>query len=280
MPLLHHSTHITYGEIAGLSLASMAMYKFWKIRSDKKKEKERVRLAELTALREHIESLEKDVRSRDEVLTAVRKELEDKRSQLSQAEQLLNGATSTATSMEAKVKSLTKQLETNEASLKRTRGQQEETQKLLKARTQELKGAEVFLTKADTHSGADVISMLNALNTEIYQTAAVVAEAFEFEPRPTPGPNGHVVDPAMAEVYASTTEIVGTRMMELLKSSNHHEDPTLVQIAFQAGMSAYAHWIATSWYFDEPEDDRLLADIYKRLRLQGNIFISLGDNSC
>jgi hypothetical protein len=58
-------------------------------------------------------------------------------------------------------------------------------------------------------------------------------------------------------------------MVELLKTSEHHEDPTVIQIAFQAGMSAYTNWILTSWYFDDPEDEHLLSEIYMRVREAG-----------
>ena len=50
-----------------------------------------------------------------------------------------------------------------------------QTVELLQTRTAELKGAQAFLAKADHLSGADVIGMVEGLNSEIMQIAAFMA---------------------------------------------------------------------------------------------------------
>jgi len=53
------------------------------------------------------------------------------------------------------------------------------TRRLLVERTAELDGAQAFLNQADNVSGADVIAMVDALNAEILQNAAFMADSLE-----------------------------------------------------------------------------------------------------
>ncbi|KAJ7346294.1 hypothetical protein DFH08DRAFT_870916 [Mycena albidolilacea] len=70
----------------------------------------------------------------------------------------------------------------------------------------------------------------------------------------------------MDEVHERATEILGHGLVDILRSSDHHDDPTLVRLAFQCGMIEYARWMSASWFFEDPEDEQLLADIYQRVR--------------
>ncbi|KAF8883257.1 hypothetical protein BD779DRAFT_1663186 [Infundibulicybe gibba] len=99
--------------------------------------------------------------------------------------------------------------------------------------------------------------MLEALNTRILETAIQLTSAFEFLAKPAS------VAPLSDEPRSC---IVGARMVELLRSSEHHEDPILVQIAFQTGMAAYSEWMISSWYFENPQNEQLLTEIYERVR--------------
>ena len=62
------------------------------------------------------------------------------------------------------------QIVTNE--LVQTQTKYTETSALLDTRTSELKGAQAFLTKADSVAGADVVRMVEELDAEILQTTA------------------------------------------------------------------------------------------------------------
>ncbi|KAK0212131.1 hypothetical protein DFS33DRAFT_1249158 [Desarmillaria ectypa] len=132
----------------------------------------------------------------------------------------------------------------------------EQTRLLLRTRTEELRAAQVYLDRADQSSGADVISMIDALNAEIFQTAATVAEAFKFGEKKVEESSEAVV------AYDHVIEILGPRMTELLKSTLHHDDQILIQAAFQAAMCAYVDWIVTSWYFEGREEEQMLSSLY------------------
>ncbi|KAF7312783.1 hypothetical protein MKEN_00961400 [Mycena kentingensis (nom. inval.)] len=113
-----------------------------------------------------------------------------------------------------------------------------------------------------------VLVLVQALNTEMKETAAFLADSFEFEEK-TDVPQADDVDWAsedMQEVLERATEILGGEMVAVLRRVSHHRDPSLVRIAFQGGMAEYARWMSSSWFFEDPEDEQLLADIYQRVR--------------
>ncbi|CAK5266112.1 unnamed protein product [Mycena citricolor] len=113
-----------------------------------------------------------------------------------------------------------------------------------------------------------VLVLIQALNTEIEDTAAYLAQQFEFEPKsPSESEAGPAESEDMAEVYERTTEILGPAMVEILRVSDHSDDQTIIRIAFQGGMIEYSRWMSTSWFFEDPEDEQLLTDIYHRIRI-------------
>jgi small-conductance mechanosensitive channel len=154
-----------------------------------------------------------------------------------------------------------------EGELKNTKAEQRDSIELLRIRTAELKGAQAFLTKADILSGAEVIKLVETLNGEIMQTAAVMAEAFTIEEKRVEATNGEAEE--ISKVYAKASEIVGYRMAEMLRTSEHYEDPILVQMGLQTAMVGYTHWVITSWCFESPEDERMLSEVYARVRETG-----------
>ncbi|KAF8225286.1 hypothetical protein L208DRAFT_1307020 [Tricholoma matsutake] len=261
------SSSLTYAGVAGLSFtACFGIIKLikdlWRFRRA-----EAGKNAELSWLHRSLTATRSDAETKEEELAALRSEFDRVKSELEELEKLLESTRKQNKILEGQVKQQTEKAQLLKDEALQIKTEHAQTVHLLKTRTLELKGAEAFLTKTDALSGADIIRMLNTLNSEIYQTAALVAESFEFKEQKSEGRGwreGKEVE--MVEVYASATEILGPRMVELLKTSEHHEDPTLIQIAFQAGMSAYTNWILTSWYFDDPEDEHLIREIYMRVR--------------
>lgn len=109
--------------------------------------------------------------------------------------------------------------------------------------------------------------MVQVLNTEVLQTAAFMAEGFEFG-EPFTGEEDDE-DPDLSSAYAHTTELLGPTVTDLLRKTHHRDDPTLVQIAFQASMSTYAEWMISSWYFENSGEEQFLSQIYDKIRDSG-----------
>ncbi|KIY71909.1 hypothetical protein CYLTODRAFT_86697 [Cylindrobasidium torrendii FP15055 ss-10] len=132
------------------------------------------------------------------------------------------------------------------------------TMALLHSRTEELTAAEAYLNKADATSEAEIVDELDALNVEILQTAATMAETFTFG-------RSEGSEELRRAADNEVVNTLGTRMIDLLQKSTHNEDPLAVQIALQAVLCAYMEWIITSWYFEGKEGDTLLGDIYNAI---------------
>ena len=156
------------------------------------------------------------------------------------------------------------------AELKQVKLKCQQMAELLDVCTAERKGAQAFLTKADQFSGADIIKLVEDLNREIMQAAASLAEDLVIAEKKVNGQEEGPESDEIKEVYERMEEIVGPRMAELLKASEHHEDPILIQIAFQMDMAAYTHWIMSSWCFESPEDEHMLSEIYVKVQEAGS----------
>ena len=114
---------------------------------------------------------------------------------------------------------------------------------LLETRTSELKGAQTFLTKADTFSGADVILMVEGLNADILETAAYMTDTFDF------GQSSQAISTGRQQsVHESVESGLGKIMTKLLVQ--HERDQTLIQIAVQACLSHWCYHIASVWIID------------------------------
>jgi hypothetical protein len=141
------------------------------------------------------------------------------------------------------------------------------TAALLETRTSELKGAQAFLTKADSLSGAEVTSMVEGLNSEILQTAAFMADSFEFA--------GPLPPTAMErnEARERIEYMLGKRMSTMLSSVQHSEDPMLVQIALQSCLVWHCVCFIQALSFGESSDAyKVIENIYQRVKQAGEIY--------
>lgn len=86
------------------------------------------------------------------------------------------------------------------------------------------KSMEIFLTKTDLWSGAQVIQAVQDLNSEILQFAASAVELCTFvSQRP----------PKMAQTVNEVTSRLGSSLTRILSTRDHSQDPMLVQLALQ-----------------------------------------------
>jgi len=123
-----------------------------------------------------------------------------------------------------------------------------------------------YLVVRDTISEDAVIILLEALNEEIMEVAHAIARAFVNTGRPAPSED---TADELKEAILGATEILGLNMVELLQTPQRPGaggDEDAVRIALQASMTAYMHWIISSWYFENPEDEHLLSEVYARVR--------------
>ncbi|THU90491.1 hypothetical protein K435DRAFT_675997 [Dendrothele bispora CBS 962.96] len=259
------------GFVSFASYASYALAKHWNLRNrrwDALKEKLDQKEVELQRLRESLNAVEEDNRRKEEALHGMRLDLEEKQMEISEAR-------GRNTTLEEKMAKVVQELASVSEEKRRLTDAHGTTVQLLEVRSLELRGAQEFLTRTDRYSGTDVMKMIQALNSEILQTAATMAELFgpqlnKSSPRAEyPSSSTAVAEPASENVKNAiehTEDILGPQMTSMLWTFDHQDEPILLQIAFQASMCAFAEWIIDSWLFHARDSELLLQEVYERLR--------------
>ena len=94
-----------------------------------------------------------------------------------------------------------------------------------------LRSMDVFLTKTDSWSGAQIIQAVDDLNAEINQFAAAATESCSFAKRTKSK------DPlALTPLQENCTPWLGPAFSRILALRDHTQDPILVQLALQASI--------------------------------------------
>ncbi|EPQ55254.1 hypothetical protein GLOTRDRAFT_93752 [Gloeophyllum trabeum ATCC 11539] len=127
------------------------------------------------------------------------------------------------------------ELQARYASLER---QWQDQAKLLTARTAESQAAQTFLTKADTLSVAEVRSMVGDLNTDIFQTAAKLAELVDLSIRA--GGLG-------AEAQSAQAVLQRWLAKDLYDALATTQDISILQIAIQGVICGCCREIISRW---------------------------------
>jgi hypothetical protein len=138
---------------------------------------------------------------------------------------------------------------------------------LSEVRGKELKGAQVFLTKADTLSTTDVVQKVNALNEEIFQAAALLGEMLQ---------NSERKDRTQEQItvaFEKARWMLGEQMASVLavESSNIRTDlnPLLVQVVLQIAITTWCKFVVSSWKPSDGTVADFLAAIYSEIRQVG-----------
>lgn len=163
--------------------------------------------------------------------------------------------------LEAQNKGLEDQLTSLSTQLHRIKAEHQQTLQLLEAKTSALKGAQVFLTKEDTFSGADVIRMVDALNAETLQLAAFMADRLEDTQKD--------LNTAAEQVKARAIRSLGEPLVHMLGNvpvqPNPDQDSMRLQIALQVSLIYSCNEIIESWMPGYWNYGNFLADIHSRI---------------
>ncbi|SJL14057.1 uncharacterized protein ARMOST_17510 [Armillaria ostoyae] len=154
-------------------------------------------------------------------------------------------------------KALEQDLQIVSGKLLHEREQREADRRLLATRAKELHETEMFLTKADQFSGAEVKAMLQGLNTEILQLAADIIDVLQIE------------DSAMevdGDQWLTGQHLIHGRMVQLLQTRDDSDiHATVVQAALQGVLTRLCRQLISEWSQRSSTDDDL-HDIYRDIR--------------
>ncbi|KAH9847716.1 hypothetical protein C2E23DRAFT_740990 [Lenzites betulinus] len=132
---------------------------------------------------------------------------------------------------------------------------------LLETRTAELKEAQTYLSKVDDVSDSDVLALVERINTQIFQTAAKIAD--DFQPRYGTQADCAVVEEAVARLEKAGT--VNAQLPRILCTNDHRADPILVQITLQDALATISYHSASPWSPSLDKHTTFLRDIYDEM---------------
>lgn len=120
-----------------------------------------------------------------------------------------------------------------------------------------LQSFDVFMTKTDNWSGAQVVQAVRDVNSEILQFAASLTESGTFEQRSP----SHI-----AQAKQNTASRLGPNLAHILSVRDHAQDPILIQLALQSALCGCIHRSLASFCVGFPSKyDALLGQLYLRM---------------
>ena len=134
---------------------------------------------------------------------------------------------------------------------------------------------DVFMTKTDSWSGAQVMQAVMDLNSEIQQFSGSLTELHDSVYTAKRG-NPPAIDPnTLSQAKQNTATRLGIPLMHLLSTHGHNEGPsTLFQPALQAALCAIIDRTLSSFCVGFPAKyDVLLNELYLRMRSFGKFFL-------
>lgn len=126
-----------------------------------------------------------------------------------------------------------------------------------------------LLPKPDTVADTDVIKLVGRLNAEIFQTAALLAEACSsVKARPIPDIDNRTAGTRVKEMF-------GPKFVDLVQNVSHENNPAVLRIAFQACVVVFADWISAAWHFQTNPAPQFFGEVYRNVWLDGMWFLIL-----
>jgi len=124
--------------------------------------------------------------------------------------------------------------------------------------------ADVYLTRTDTWSGAEVLQAVHDINSEILQFAAAATEACTFDRNARPSSSRAI------QAMHDTSARLGPNLARILANRDHSLDPILVQLALQSCLTLCVTRALSSFCVGFPsKSDSLLHQIHHRMALAG-----------
>ncbi|KAG5651982.1 hypothetical protein H0H81_006724 [Sphagnurus paluster] len=140
------------------------------------------------------------------------------------------------------------------------REENQRTRKLLENRTTELQSVHLFMDQADSLSGADIIRMVDALNAEIQQYAALMADSLDHL-------QANLEESLTTETLKIAQFWVGEDIAQVLLEQRDHKhfDSSLVQLALQVCLVRSCEVIINTWVLNDANSDAAVKEIYTQI---------------
>ncbi|KAF9782386.1 hypothetical protein BJ322DRAFT_1009539 [Thelephora terrestris] len=150
---------------------------------------------------------------------------------------------------------------TREKDIETLRARLNGTLSTVESQSVELANIRTHLPTPDTVVDTDAIKLVGRLNSEIFQAAALLAEACSsVKTRPLPDADNHAASTRVKEMF-------GTKFVDLVQNVPHENNPAVLRIAFQACIVVFADWIGAAWHFQAEPSPQFFGEVYRNVWL-------------
>lgn len=126
------------------------------------------------------------------------------------------------------------------------------------------RSSEIYMTRTDSWSGAQVLQAVHDINSEILQFAASATELCSFDKDSRPSSSRSI------QAMHETSSRLGPNLARILSNRDHSQDPILVQLALQGCVSMAIARALSSFCIGFPaKSDTVLSQVYSRMALAG-----------
>jgi hypothetical protein len=127
-----------------------------------------------------------------------------------------------------------------------------------------IRSNEIYMTRTDSWSGAQVLQAVHDINSEILQFAASATELCTFDKDSRPSSSRSI------QAMHETSSRLGPNLARVLSNRDHSQDPILVQLALQGCVSMAIASALSSFCIGFPaKSDTVLAQVYSRMVVTG-----------
>lgn len=133
----------------------------------------------------------------------------------------------------------------------------------VESQSADLANIRTHLPEPDTVADTDAIKLVGRLNAEIFQAAALLAEACSsVKTRPLQDIDNRAATTRLKEMF-------GPKFVNLIQSVPHENNPAVLRIAFQACIVVFADWMSAAWHFQTDPAPQFFGDVYRNVWLDG-----------
>ena len=133
----------------------------------------------------------------------------------------------------------------------------------VESQSMDLANVRTLLPKPDAVADTDAIKLVGRLNAEIFQTAALLAEACSsVKGRPLQDIDNQTATTRVKEMF-------GSKFVDLVQNVPHENNPAVLRIAFQACIVVFADWISAAWHFQADPAPQFFGEVYRNVWLDG-----------
>ncbi|KAI1793721.1 hypothetical protein LXA43DRAFT_1092510 [Ganoderma leucocontextum] len=144
--------------------------------------------------------------------------------------------------------------------LRQAKDELRKTEVLLDTRSAELRDAQAYLTRLDDVADAEVLQLIDGINSRIFQVAASIADTFQS--RYGEGKDMQVAQEAAARLQG----LVSSDLLPTLSFVDHAPDPLVVQTVLQAAMASYTRSLCDTWSFCVGNPSCFVQNVYHLMR--------------